>query len=168
MERADPCSAVHAKRANAVAHLLRRFVRESDGEDVVRLRDGSGEVGGAVGDDARLARTGAGQDEQRPVGVRDGSALRFGQVVEEGMIYHMQVFTTDDAQIAKVRKDVDGLDGVEVLSVLDLAMETHRGGACEVRSRTQIRSNTDLRIVYTPGVARVKCTPSITGSDLSR
>jgi malate dehydrogenase (oxaloacetate-decarboxylating) len=34
-------------------------------------------------------------------------------------------------------------------------METHRGGACECRARTPIRSNTDLRIVYTPGVARV-------------
>jgi malate dehydrogenase (oxaloacetate-decarboxylating) len=37
----------------------------------------------------------------------------------------------------------------------DAAMESHRGGACEVRSRSPIRSNTDLRIVYTPGVARV-------------
>jgi malate dehydrogenase (oxaloacetate-decarboxylating) len=81
--------------------------------------------------------------------------VHLAEVVEEGMIYHMQVFTTDDAQIAKVRTDVEGLDGVEVMSVLDLAMETHRGGACEVRSRTHIRSNTDLRIVYTPGVARV-------------
>ena len=81
--------------------------------------------------------------------------VHLAEVIEEGMIYHMQVFVTDDAQIAKVRTDVEGLDGVEVLSLLDLAMETHRGGACEVRSRTQIRSNTDLRIVYTPGVARV-------------
>jgi malate dehydrogenase (oxaloacetate-decarboxylating) len=81
--------------------------------------------------------------------------VALAEVVEEGMVYHMQVFTNDDAQMAKVRKDVEGLDGVELLSALDLAMETHRGGACEVRSRTHIRNNTDLRIVYTPGVARV-------------
>jgi malate dehydrogenase (oxaloacetate-decarboxylating) len=36
-----------------------------------------------------------------------------------------------------------------------MALESHRGGACEMRGRCAIRSNTDLRIVYTPGVARV-------------
>ena len=32
------------------------------------------QVGDAVGDDARLARPGAGEDQQRPVDVRDGAA----------------------------------------------------------------------------------------------
>jgi len=73
----------------------------------------------------------------------------------EGMTYDLQVFTTGDEQMAAARKAVGAIEGAEVLSVLDLAMETHRGGACEMRSRTPIRSNTDLRIVYTPGVARV-------------
>jgi len=67
----------------------------------------------------------------------------------------IDVFGVDDNQIQAVGQAVDALDGCDVLELVDLAMETHRGGSCEVRSRTPIRSNTDLRIVYTPGVARV-------------
>jgi len=69
--------------------------------------------------------------------------------------YDVLVFTTGDEQMARVRAAADGVEGAEVLRVKDLALETHRGGACEMRSRTPISSNTDLRIVYTPGVARV-------------
>ena len=73
----------------------------------------------------------------------------------EHIDYRLQVFADDDEQMADARKAADDVPGCDVLDVLDEAMETHRGGACEVRSRTPITSNTDLRIVYTPGVARV-------------
>jgi malate dehydrogenase (oxaloacetate-decarboxylating) len=71
------------------------------------------------------------------------------------LVYDARVFAVDDAQIQQARRDVETLEGVEVVHLLDMAMETHRGGSCEMRGRTAIRSNTDLRIVYTPGVARV-------------
>ncbi|MGA2266082.1 MAG: malic enzyme-like NAD(P)-binding protein [Phycisphaerae bacterium] len=70
-------------------------------------------------------------------------------------VYDVQVFTTGDEQMSAVRSAAAAVAGAAVVHVLDLAMETHRGGACEMRARTPIRSNTDLRIVYTPGVARV-------------
>ena len=73
----------------------------------------------------------------------------------EGVVYDVQVFVTGDEQMAVVRQAASAVKGAAVLEVLDPALETHRGGACECRSRTPIRSNTDLRIVYTPGVARV-------------
>ena len=69
--------------------------------------------------------------------------------------YQIQVFVRSDQQMEQLRSAVAAIAGVEVLAVLDLAMESHRGGACEMRSRCAIRSNTDLRMVYTPGVARV-------------
>ena len=69
--------------------------------------------------------------------------------------YKLQVFCRSDAMMGQVRSAVAALAGVTVLDVLDLAMESHRGGSAEMRSRCPIRSNTDLRIVYTPGVARV-------------
>jgi len=69
--------------------------------------------------------------------------------------YDVTVFAADDYQMADARKAAGDVPACTVLEVLDEAMETHRGGACEVRSRTPITSNTDLRIVYTPGVARV-------------
>jgi len=71
------------------------------------------------------------------------------------ILYEVNLFVTDDEQMKRIRSAVEAVRGARVVSVLDAAMETHRGGACEMRSRTPIRSNTDLRIVYTPGVARV-------------
>ena len=94
------------------------------------------------------------------LGAVGGAGARAGEIklteYHHGhMVYDVQVFTTGDEQMAAVRQAAAAVKGCQVLDVLDLAMETHRGGACECRSRTPIRSNTDLRIVYTPGVARV-------------
>ncbi len=88
------------------------------------------------------------------VGGRVG-AVSFVEPHADRTDYAVQVFTTGDEQMEQVRAAVCRVRGVEILDVLDLAMETHRGGACEMRGRCPIRSNTDLRIVYTPGVARV-------------
>ncbi len=70
------------------------------------------------------------------------------------IVYDFTLLSSDDL-MGKIRSAVAAIAGVQIVHVLDMAMESHRGGACEMRSRTPIRSNTDLRIVYTPGVARV-------------
>jgi len=90
----------------------------------------------------------------RQAGGRIGE-LELMDMPSGSLVYEMTVFTTGDEQMAVVRRAMEAIDGVEVLEVIDLAMASHRGGACEMRSRSPIRSNTDLRIVYTPGVARV-------------
>ena len=71
--------------ARPFAHLARGLVRERDGEDA------PGEdapllhqPGDAVGDDARLAAAGPGEDELRPLGVLHGGALRRVQPVDGG------------------------------------------------------------------------------------
>ena len=69
--------------------------------------------------------------------------------------HDVDVFALDDDQAHAAAQAVEALPACDVLQMVDLAMETHRGGSCEVRARTPIQSNTDLRIVYTPGVARV-------------
>jgi len=107
----------------------------------VRLPDG----GGAL---ARVMQAIAGA----------GARVDFADLVQsaaEGLVYELRVFVADDEQMGAVRAALGAVEGAEVLEVLDLALDTHRGGACEMRARTPIRSNTDLRIVYTPGVARV-------------
>jgi len=71
------------------------------------------------------------------------------------IVYDIQVFAAGDDQMDEVRAGVEAVEGAEVSAVTDLAMESHRGGTCEMHTRTPITSNTDLRIVYTPGVARV-------------
>jgi hypothetical protein len=59
-----------------LAHLLRRLVGERDREDLVGARLlGAHQVGDAVREHARLARAGAGEDQQRPLAVHDGVAL---------------------------------------------------------------------------------------------
>ena len=81
--------------------------------------------------------------------------LKLIELMPTGSLYEMMVLTTGDEQMADVRSAMDAMDTLDVLEVLDAAMESHRGGSCEMRSRAAINSNTDLRIVYTPGVARV-------------
>ena len=88
------------------------------------------------------------------VGARAGE-VRLVEHLAGHLDYDVQVLAASDDQMAELRGGVETIDGVAVIEVLDMAMETHRGGACEMRGRPAIRSNTDLRIVYTPGVARV-------------
>ncbi len=107
----------------------------------VRLADAADALGAMLG---AIAASGA----------RTGE-IKLAEHHHGHMVYDVQVFTTGDDQMASVRQAAEKVAGCEVQAVIDLAMETHRGGACEVRSRTEIRSNTDMRIVYTPGVARV-------------
>ena len=59
-----------------LAQLARRPVRERDGEDLPRPHAlDPDEVGHPMGQDARLATARAGQDQQRPLGRRDGACL---------------------------------------------------------------------------------------------
>ncbi len=81
--------------------------------------------------------------------------LQLLEMLDDGLLYEMRVFVTGDEHMGQLRSTIDALDEVNVLEVIDVALESHRGGACEIRSRCPIESNTDLRIVYTPGVARV-------------
>ena len=81
VERHHPHRARRAadEQLDPVAHLLRRLVRERDGEDLVRpCLARAQQVGDPVGEHARLARAGAGQDEQGP-GAR-GHGLALGRV----------------------------------------------------------------------------------------
>jgi len=110
-----------------------------------------------------VMRVRVGDSDVKPdglLGAIRGAGGEVGDVklIERGAgrcVYDVQVLGADDKQIAAARDAAAGVAGVEVVSMTDAAMESHRGGACEMCSRAPIRSNTDLRIVYTPGVARV-------------
>ncbi len=85
------------------------------------------------------------------------SDLNMAEIDEESgdLIYSITLFTSGDEQMAAVRQAVQAIDGVTVEDVVDVAMESHRGGSCQMISSAPIESNTELRLVYTPGVARV-------------
>jgi hypothetical protein len=63
------------QEADALAHLARGLVRERDGQHLTRTHARAQEVGHAVGDDASLARSGAGDDEDGTLGGQNGVAL---------------------------------------------------------------------------------------------
>ena len=73
-------------------HLGGGLVGERDREDLVRLHVAlQDEVGDAMGEHARLARAGAGQNEQRSLEVRDRGALRLVEPLEQGVTAHIRV-----------------------------------------------------------------------------
>ena len=78
VERRDPHPpAVDAEqRFDARSHLLRGLVRERDRQQPIGLAEPfADEMRDPMRDDARLARTGAGQNQQRAVGMENGFLL---------------------------------------------------------------------------------------------
>ena len=64
----------------ALAHFGGGFVRKGDGEDVRRIDVLRDQIGDARGDDARFARAGAGEDQERTFGRGHGAALRVVEI----------------------------------------------------------------------------------------
>src|SRR6478735_2142251 len=62
-----------------------------------------------------------------------------------------------EAHIEVVVASLDGIEGLEVISVSDRTFAMHAGGKIEVLARMPIADRDDLSMAYTPGVARV-CT----------
>jgi malate dehydrogenase (oxaloacetate-decarboxylating) len=55
----------------------------------------------------------------------------------------------------EVRRAVERLDGVRVISVSDSTFLAHLGGKIRVEPKMPVKTRKDLSVVYTPGVARV-------------
>ena len=87
VERRHPhagCTSEPSSDSTRAAHLFRGLVGEGDGEHFVRLGVAvADQIGDAAGDDARLARSGAGEDQQRALGVKNRVALFGIEGVEE-------------------------------------------------------------------------------------
>ena len=86
VEGADEAAARRAAEQllDPLDHLARRLVGEGDREHLVRSRQTLGqEPGDPVGEHPRLARAGAGDDEQRPLAVAHGAGLLGVEVGEQ-------------------------------------------------------------------------------------
>ena len=62
-----------------------------------------------------------------------------------------------EAHIEVVVASLDGIEGLEVISVSDRTFDMHAGGKIEVLARMPVADRDDLSMAYTPGVARI-CT----------
>ncbi len=86
MERGDPHLLRHRadESGHSFLHLARRLVGEGDGKDLEgRDSEIANEMCDAMGKDPGLARTGAGDDEQRALGVGDGLVLNGIETVQK-------------------------------------------------------------------------------------
>ena len=79
-----PLRGVAQQPLDALAHLAGRLVGERDRQDLSGLRlVGVDQEGDAVREHARLAAAGAGEDQQRPLAVRDRLALRLVEPLQQ-------------------------------------------------------------------------------------
>ncbi|MBN2210743.1 MAG: NAD-dependent malic enzyme [Sedimentisphaerales bacterium] len=83
-----------------------------------------------------------------------------GNISTSGLDSHnkirdVQVFCADKQHLTRLLEMVSAIDGIEVLHVNDDVLEMHRRGVIDVKSRVAINNLSDLRMVYTPGVASV-------------
>jgi malate dehydrogenase (oxaloacetate-decarboxylating) len=74
-----------------------------------------------------------------------------GPALEEDLVVNCR----DADHIEVVRAAVEGLEGCEVLELLDRTFLMHDGGKIEVLARMPVADRDDLSMAYTPGVARV-------------
>lgn len=84
--------------------------------------------------------------------IGDLSLVRLG---EEDTIREITVETESDEQTKRVEARLRNLPGIELLSLRDTVFERHQGGKIHSTSKVPLENVSDLRIVYTPGVARV-------------
>jgi malate dehydrogenase (oxaloacetate-decarboxylating) len=74
---------------------------------------------------------------------------------ENDTIRDLVIETADDAHTARMLAAVRALEQVDVIDVKDTVFDRHRGGKIQQTSRSPLKDVTDLRYIYTPGVARV-------------
>jgi malate dehydrogenase (oxaloacetate-decarboxylating) len=79
-----------------------------------------------------------------------GFDVRGSHLVED-----VTVNCLSEAHAEQIGDVVRGLDGMELLDVVDRTFEIHQGGKIEVLAHLPIADRDDLSMAYTPGVARV-------------
>ncbi|NIO17201.1 MAG: ACT domain-containing protein [Deltaproteobacteria bacterium] len=75
-----------------------------------------------------------------------------------GMEYNTRdftVFVDDEAHLERVLEAIGKVEGVIISDVIDLVLELHRGGKIRMKSTVTIDGVSEIRKIYTPGVAKV-------------
>ena len=80
----------------------------------------------------------------RTVGIESHSKLR-----------DIQIYCSGQEHLSQLLQEIEAIEGIEVFTVKDDVLEIHRRGAIEMVSRVPIKNLSDLRMLYTPGVASV-------------
>jgi malate dehydrogenase (oxaloacetate-decarboxylating) len=81
--------------------------------------------------------------------------VRTVTLAQRESIREITVEVRDQAHAEELAEVLGALEGVSVVWFHDRAFVAHEGGKLEVTGRNEVRTNQDVRDVYTPGVARV-------------
>jgi len=87
-----------------------------------------------------------------------GCSLGAIDLVDATPAVHVRDVTVDcpdERTGARLREDLQRIEGVQVRNVSDRAFLLHLGGKIETKGRVSVRTRDDLSLVYTPGVARI-------------
>jgi len=83
------------------------------------------------------------------------SDVKITSAEDKFLIRDIMIFAPDKEQIEKIIQQAEATGEIKILNIRNETLQTHNRGSIEVISRMPIRSLTDLRMVYTPGVAEV-------------
>jgi malate dehydrogenase (oxaloacetate-decarboxylating) len=82
-------------------------------------------------------------------------AVDMRSVGKSSVTRDVSVTVASDAVANAVRKSIERLEGVRLVSVSDSTFLAHLGGKITVVPKMPVKNRTDLSKVYTPGVARI-------------
>ena len=82
-------------------------------------------------------------------------AVDMRSVTRAFVIRDVTVTVSSDVAGTAVRKAVEGLEGVKIVSISDSTFLAHLGGKIQIEPKIPVKTRQDLSTVYTPGVARV-------------
>jgi malate dehydrogenase (oxaloacetate-decarboxylating) len=95
-------------------------------------------------------------------------ALDIVEATPDLLVRDITVMAVDDEHVEKIRKALEKIDGIQVVSVQDRTLRMHEGGKIEVVSKIPLQNRDDLSMAYTPGVARVCVDIAENPSDVHR
>lgn len=81
--------------------------------------------------------------------------IRTVWVGPDHIVRDLDVLLVDEVELERVERELEALEGVDLLEVIDDIHEFHIDGKLEIRATHPVHSVHDLRRVYTPGVAEV-------------
>lgn len=84
--------------------------------------------------------------------IGDVELIKRGQ---KSNLREIEIYVRDQDHIQEILKAVGELDGIQIDSLTDAVLDIHKGGKIEMRSRVKVESASDIRRIYTPGVAAV-------------
>jgi malate dehydrogenase (oxaloacetate-decarboxylating) len=89
------------------------------------------------------------------------------QLTSNYIVRDIIAFFDDDKHFLDALAAVKKLKGYRILNIQDEVLNLHKGGKIEMRPRVKVETLNDLRMIYTPGVARV-CNYIVANPDAAR